>query len=329
MKSNYPTRPELSPNVGSTNEGRLVAVDANDVGEAFDAFLDNFSKSSRVTICYSLRRIADSLGLQRDVHLRTLPWHSVTAVNFQGAIRTLSQEELAPATIRLYMHAYRGLVLTLFTRGLLPDREYLRIKAIKLPKGQNRTGRGRAVENSYRDALLRTCRNDDKIQGVRDAALIALLFGSGMRRAEAARIVCEKLNLDQGEVEVQVKGGDTVVKYLTSWCIPFLEDWLRVRNAKNGMQGDLFCKISKGGKIGKSCLTGRGIFYILEKRSIEAGLPFLVRPHDARRTMGTSIIAEHGEVIAQRVLGHAHLSTTAIYDKRSDDVIKTVLKNRT
>ena len=59
-----------------------------------------------------------------------------------------------------------------------------------------------------------------------------------------------------------------------------------------------------------------------------AGIPFIVRPHDARRTMGTQMIEEHGELVAQRVLKHANLSTTRIYDKRDDSMVKSIFKDK-
>lgn len=155
-----------------------------------------------------------------------------------------------------------------------------------------------------------------------------MLFGSGMRRAEAAAIRCEDLNLDEGYVDVVAEGTHRVRKYLAAWALPYLEQWQAARYAKlRARTGYLFSRISKAGKVGETALTGRSVYFLLWQRSEAAGLPFLVKPHDARRTVGTSVIAEHGDIAAQKVLGYASLSTTAIYDMRGEDFKKAIVRN--
>jgi len=90
----------------------------------------------------------------------------------------------------------------------------------------------------------------------------------------------------------------------------------------------VFVRIDKGNSISSDKLTGSGILYLLEQRSIKANLPFLMRPHDARRTLATEMIEQHGEFIAQRVLGHSDPSTTRIYDMREENVLREIMSSR-
>lgn len=332
-------------------------------------FMAGFAPSSRITMRYALSRAAADLGMNTDTPIDNLPWHTLTAsalteliFQWQGSIET--------STARLYIHAIRGVVRACFVRGLMTADQYVLFGEVKLPKGQNRVGRGRAVEARYKDALIKDCMMDERVQGVRDAALIALLFGSGIRRSEAASLLDENLDIDEGVLTVRVKGGDLAVRYIAAWSLPYLEAWRSVRRSHDIHRGVFFCRIWKGGKLKRPLkkeeqdpdtgpeagsvvpvemsrpqvkkgsqedapkggevtqLTGRGIFYLLEERSKRAGLPFLVRPHDARRTLGTEMLSEHGELIAQKVLGHADLSTTRIYDKRSDEAVKSIFRER-
>ena len=299
------------------------------VAQVVRNFMAGFAPTSRVTMRYALRRIADDLGMgAAGEQIDGLPWHRVTASELSELLM-IWRDTLDVSTIRLYMHALRGIARACYIHGLMPSAQFVLIKEVKLPRGRNKTGRGRSVEQHYRDALLKSCQEDTRVQGIRDAALIALLFASGIRRAELASVTAENLNLDEGEVKVKVKGGDTAIRYFAAWAIPYLERWLVYRKEQDLYRGPLFCRISKGGKIAEQKLTGRGVFYLLEDRSKRAGLPFLVRPHDGRRTMGTDILTEHGELIAQRILGHADLSTTRIYDKRDSNVVKDILRKKT
>jgi len=307
---------------------RAVDVTPEIMRQVYRRFVAPLAPSSRMTIKYALSRMADGLGiLPVDGDLEVLPWHTVTADQFSDLMIAL-QGELEPPTIRLYMFALRGITRACFIAGLMPAAQFALIKEVKMPRGRNQIGRGRMVEDRFLKAVLKCCREDERVQGVRDAALIALIFGSGVRRAEAASIDHGSIDLREGEFRVRTKGSKWVLKYLQAWAIPFIEEWLAVRRQEGLTGGAVFTSIVKGGRITRKRLTGRGIFYILEERSKLAGLDFHIRPHDGRRTLGTKMIEEHGELFAQRVLGHADLSTTRIYDKRADSVIKQVFKSR-
>ncbi|MCF6783706.1 tyrosine-type recombinase/integrase [Stutzerimonas stutzeri] len=291
-------------------------------------FMAGFAPSSRITMRYALRRIADDLGFNGSevTKVEHVPWYSIRAAAVSELL-FVWRDQLEVGTIRLYMHALRGVARACFIRGMMPADEFALLSQVRLPRGRNKVGRGRALEQQYKAALLSDCMNDERIQGVRDAALIALLFGSGIRRAEAASLLDENLDIDEGELKVRVKGGDYVVRYLAAWTIPYLQAWRDVRRSNELHRGPFFSRIWKGGKVTNTAMQGRSLFYLLEERSKRAGLPFLVRPHDARRTVGTEMLSTHGELIAQKVLGHADLSTTRIYDKRSDEVVKRIFSN--
>nr|EIU2716804.1 tyrosine-type recombinase/integrase [Pseudomonas aeruginosa]EIU2862369.1 tyrosine-type recombinase/integrase [Pseudomonas aeruginosa] len=305
----------------------ISAITPDMISEVFNAFMVGFAPSSQVTYRYCLSVIAEDLGFPPGVPVERQPWHTMTANGLAIAMASWPGAGLAKKTVQLYVHAVRGFARALMLKGLLPAHEYLLLREMKPPKGANRVGRGRAVENQYRDQLLKDCIQDERPHGVRDAAMIATLFGSGMRRAELAGMRLENLNLEEGSVVVTVKGGDQVIKYITSWALPYLRDWVELRLEKTKLyKAPIFSKISKSGLIGPDQLTGRGVFYLLEQRCKKAGLPFLIRPHDARRTMGTMLIEEHDVLLAQKVLGHADLSTTRIYDMRAEKAIKNVMK---
>lgn len=300
-------------------------ISPDQMAQVMREFLAGFAPNSRITMRYALRRIADDLGISgsSSVKVDHIPWHTVTAAGMSELL-FIWRDQLDTSTIRLYMHALRGVARACFIRGMMPSDQFALLGQVKLPRGRNKAGRGRAVEQTYKATLLRDCMEDERVQGVRDAAIIALFFGSGIRRAEAANLMDENLDLDEGELGVKVKGGDYSVRYIAAWALPYLRAWRDVRRANDLHRGPYLCRIWKGGKLANTALKGRSLFYLLEYRSKRAGLPFLVRPHDARRTVGTEMLTNHGELIAQKVLGHADLSTTRIYDKRSDEVVKRI-----
>lgn len=290
-------------------------------------YFSSMAPSSAETIRYALRQAIEGLGMDAvNVELETFPWNQLTATHFSKLISEW-RKELEPATIRLYVYALRGIVRACFVSQLMPADQFMLIKEVKLPRGANKRGRGRAVDDDEQDAIFRSCEEEDSTTGIRDAAIFAMFFATGMRRAELAGLDDGDIDLAKAEARVRAKGNNVLVKHIQAWAIPYLEAWRAVRKDSGFTSGPVFTRIVKSGRVTGNRLTGRGILSIMEARCNKAGLEQVVRPHDGRRTMGTAMIKEHGELVAQKVLGHSQLATTRIYDMRSDDEIKRHFTN--
>lgn len=321
-----------APAVDGQSEVNGVSKGVRAVGISEQVLRDYFSAQSLVSekaTRLTFRRIAAELGiLTESARIEDVAWHTITASDFSELIY-LWRKRVGTVSVRRYLSALRGLSRMCFLNGMMSGDVYARIKEVKLPKGSNIAGRGMRVERAYQKMLIDSCLADERVQGVRDAAILAVLFGSGIRREEAASLTESDINLAAGELRLKVKGGNSVVRFLSAWAIPYVQDWLEIKALKLEKKGGfVFVRINKSGVISEDRLSGSGVYYLFEQRSIKAGLPFLVRPHDARRTMGTEMIEQEGELIAQRVLGHKSLDTTRIYDKRNDDVLRNIMAGR-
>lgn len=326
MRDIEPANPVVNTAIAPARNGNIRRGGISD--NIIRDYFSYQSASSEETIRLALRRMAAELGiLPASARIEDVEWHNIKPSDFSDLMYAW-RERLRSVSVRRYLSALRGVCRTCFFAGTMSGDEYARIREIKFPKGTNRVGRGMRVERKYQKKMLDSCMEDDRIQGVRDAAILAILFGTGIRRAEAASVRECDIDILIGQLIVTVKGGNTEPRYIAAWALPYIQHWIEVKSKMGRGDEFLFVGITKGGRITDRQLTGRGVLYLLEERSIKAGLPFLVRPHDARRTMGTEMIEEHGELIAQRVLGHSSLNTTRIYDKRSDSVIKDIMSER-
>ena len=149
-------------------------------------------------------------------------------------------------------------------------------------------------------------------RGLRDRALIEVLYATGLRVSELIHLRATDLNLDAGYLSTTGKGrkqrivpiGDEAAKWLTKYITagrPVLlgkksSPWLFV-NAKKG-----------------SSLSRVGFWKILKEYGRKAGLPRTLSPHVLRHSFATHLL-EHGADLRsiQMMLGHADLSTTQIY----------------
>ena len=128
----------------------------------------------------ALDKIAGLLAQGADAF--TAPWARLRFLH-TTAIRSRLAELYAPATANKMLSALRGVLGAAFDLGLIGAEEYQRAVKVKGVKGETLPA-GRSVTLGELAALMATCANDQSAAGPRDAAMIALLYSCGLRRAE-------------------------------------------------------------------------------------------------------------------------------------------------
>jgi len=228
----------------------------------------------------------------------------------------LQAQELAPSTINVALSAIRRLALEAVDNGLLdPDvaraiRRVGNVRSKMVPSG-------RVVAPGELAGLMQVCAQDPSPAGVRDAALIGLLYTTGARRAEVVALDVEDYDQESGALTIRHgKGQKQRVTYVTNGAREALGDWLGVRGDESGA---LFCPVNKGGRLLLRRMTGQSVRRILGKRAGQAGIEDLT-PHDFRRTaVGDLLDAGADLSVVQRIMGHASPTTTARYDRRPEE----------
>lgn len=201
-----------------------------------------------------------------------------------------------------------------------------RVASVSDVRGKRQT-KGRHLAAGELGALLATCENDLTPAGARDAALVALAWATGARRAELAGLTLGDLTPageDEGELLIRGKGDKERVAYLYNGAYRALADWLLIRGSE---PGPIFCRINKAGKLAPAeGLTGEAIRLILEKREAEAKVKPLTW-HDFRRTFAGNLL-DNGQdlVTVQKLMGHSDPATTSNYDRRGDEVKRKAVK---
>ncbi|MEO6457186.1 MAG: tyrosine-type recombinase/integrase, partial [Chloroflexia bacterium] len=180
--------------------------------------------------------------------------------------------------------------------------------------------RGRALGSAELASLFAACAKDKTPAGCRDAALLATLYGCGLRRSEGVALDLADYNPQDGGLTVRSgKGRKARVTYVPQGARPALSAWVAVRGAAAGA---LFCPVNKGGKLTHRRMTDQAIRKILKKRGAEAGVAAFT-PHDLRRTMIGDLLDAGADIsTVQRLAGHANVTTTARYDRRGESAKK-------
>jgi integrase/recombinase XerD len=284
-------------------------------------YLASLGEGSLRTMRTALNTIGALLGVgevldaeSHDMRFLAVPWSSLRYQHTLAVWITL-QERYAPATANKLLVALRRVLKEARRLGQISADDYDRASDIKSIRVQ-RSPRGRSLADAEVAALLRVCAEDGTPAGARDAALIALLRGSGMRRAEVVALDLADYEPATGVLTIRDdKGQQDRMVYAPSGARAALADWIEVR----GMApGPLFYGLVKGGALVIRRLAAQAVAVVCAARAREAGVaPFT--PHDMRRTFISGLLdAGAGIATVQRMAGHEDPATTSRYDWRDE-----------
>ena len=232
-----------------------------------------------------------------------------------AAIRAVLMEKHSTATANRMLCALRRVLKEAFRLGLMSADDYGHAADIKNVRGDSPL-RGRVLKTSEIAALLQNCKNDGDLIGVRDAALIAVLSGSGLRRSEMVALNLGDFDPENSSLLVRKgKGGKSRTVYLPLGAVSALDAWLAVRG---DAPGALISPVFRGGRVEIRRITDQAVMVILRKRAKSAGVASF-SPHDFRRTFITNLLSAGVDVLTvSRLAGHSDPATTQKYDLRPE-----------
>lgn len=172
--------------------------------------------------------------------------------------------------------------------------------------------------------LLAVAASDTSLRGRRDAALVALLAGTGVRRAEASTMTVDDVDVARGVVTVRSGKGRRYREIpAPNWSLDLLAEWVD----STGGSGPLFCRVDRWGNLA-GALSGHAIAEVLHRLCDAAGVA-RCGPHGLRRYAVTGVLRAGDLGMAQRYAGHADPSTTLrSYDARGLDELAAAVSRR-
>jgi len=155
---------------------------------------------------------------------------------------------------------------------------------------------------------------------LRDAAIITLLLGTGMRVSECVGLDITDIDFDTNGLRVLRKGGDEMILYFGSEVEAALKSYLESREkvpAQAGHENALFLSLQN------RRLTDRAIQNLVKKYASLITKLKNISPHKLRSTFGTQLYAETGDIyLVANVLGHADVNTTRKHYAKMDDTYR-------
>ncbi|MDR5868557.1 site-specific tyrosine recombinase XerD [Halomonas koreensis] len=151
----------------------------------------------------------------------------------------------------------------------------------------------------------------DTALGLRDRAMLEVLYGAGLRVSELVGLTTDALNLRQGVVRVRGKGDKERLVPLGEEALHWLSRYLRT--ARGALMRDPSRPALFPGR-GDACLTRQAFWHRIKAHALAAGIDRPLSPHTLRHAFATHLLNHGANLrVVQLLLGHSDLSTTQIY----------------
>lgn len=230
-------------------------------------------------------------------------------------------------TLKRVTQNYYIIALRSFLRYLIKnDIQTLEPSKIDLPKAESRS-----LKFLEREQLQRLVHAVDisKEEGLRDRAMLELLFSTGLRVSELVKLNHKQINLERREFGVIGKGGKARIVFISDSAADAIERYMAERSDDFA---PLFIRYSgriNGDNNGeKMRLTPRSVERCVKKYVRLARLPVDATVHTLRHSFATDLLTNGADIRAvQEMLGHKNIATTQIYTHVTNRQLKEIHKN--
>ncbi|MBK6686477.1 MAG: site-specific tyrosine recombinase XerD [Deltaproteobacteria bacterium] len=215
-------------------------------------------------------------------------------------VRSLAEAGLSPRSQARMLVAVRG-----FFRRLVKERalEADPARLVPLPK------LGKRLPETVSEAQVRAML---ALPSLRDRAMIALLYGAGLRVSEVVNLDLSAIHLEAGLIRVLGKGNKERVVPIGGAVIEAVRAYLQEERPKR-LRGRTSDHVFPG-RTGDGAFTRQAAFVVIRRAARAAGLPKDLSPHKLRHAFATHLVRGGADLRSvQTMLGHADLRTTEVY----------------
>ena len=233
-----------------------------------------------------------------------------------------NMETLKPKTRNYYLIALRAFLKYMRKRGiesLNPER----IELAKVPE--------RSLDLISSSELTRLIEAPDlaSLSGLRDKAILELLFSTGLRVSELCALSQEDVDLSRDEFSVRGKGDKVRVVFLSDTARDAIKAYLKERKDFDDAMFIQYGKNAKNDAVNNKDLrlTPRSVQRIIKRYATIAGITRKVTPHKLRHCFATDLLHNGADLRSvQALLGHANIATTQIYTHVTDKHLRDIHK---
>ena len=262
-----------------------------------------------------------TLDLQKLTHLAEavgVPLLQLQPAHLRRFVAQMHSAGRSGRGIALILSGWRGFFAWAARQGLVPHNP---VQGVRAPKAPKPLPKALGVDDAVRLADFERTGDDPWLEA-RDAAVVELLYGCGLRVGEVLGLDVAPspaaqsqrrgwIDLEAGEAHVLGKGGKRRSVPVGAPALAAVKAWLAIRATGAGAQDSALFLGQRGTR-----LTPQGLRQRLRQRSQLAGLTTPVHPHMLRHSFASHLLQSSGDLRAvQELLGHANITTTQVYTR--------------
>jgi integrase/recombinase XerD len=209
---------------------------------------------------------------------------------------------------RFYRYALR--------ENLIKTDPTLQIESPKLPRSLPKSLNEQEVED------LLNAPDINQAIGLRDRAMLELLYASGLRVSELVGVKVNEVSTQEGVVRVTGKGSKTRLVPMGQEAADWIDQYLKTARPKilDGQMTDAMFATTRG-----TAMTRQAFWYLIKRYAIVAGITKHMSPHVLRHAFATHLLNHGADLrVVQMLLGHADISTTQIYTHVARERLKSL-----
>ena len=282
----------------------MTEIETNVNSGQLDTFIDHLwledglSKNTLDSYCADLSQFNVWLSKQQNdlLSANQADIQHYLAVKFpQSKPRSISR--LIASMRRFYRYALR--------ESLIKTDPTLQIESPKLPRSLPKSLNEKEVEDLLNAPDIR------QSIGLRDRAMLELLYASGLRVSELVGVKVNEVSTQDGVVRVTGKGSKTRLVPMGEEAADWIDQYLKQARPKilDGQMSDALFVTKRGG-----AMTRQAFWYLIKRYVLVAGISKHMSPHVLRHAFATHLLNHGADLrVVQMLLGHADISTTQIY----------------
>jgi integrase/recombinase XerD len=229
--------------------------------------------------------------------------------------KKLRAERLSPRSLARNISTLKGFYKFLLREGALAENPLRHLRTPRVTPRLPEVLSGEDIE-----LIIRQTKTQNPL-GLRDRAMLELLYATGLRVSELIRLSFNDVNLDVGYLRTRGKGDKERIVPMGGAAIRALKEYLgeprRVPAGKTEGGQTLF--LGRGGRG----ITRQGFWKLLRRYAAAAGIRKRITPHTLRHSFATHLLEGGADLRSvQSMLGHADIATTQIYTHVSRDHLK-------
>ena len=295
-----------------------------DAQRAVEAFLESLAgrNASPGTITEYRRHTTEFLAF---LDARGVRWTSPDRSTIRAYLSGLADRDLAASSVAGRLAAVRSLYRHALRNGRI---ETDPLAGVRAPRRPSRLPRVLSVDEAASLVTApRRLRARDEALARRDAAMLELLYATGMRISELAGLTLDRMDLDRRRLRVIGKGNKERQLLFGAPAAAAMRGYLaegRPVLAARGASKVATVFLNANG----APLSARGARMILARWVQAAGAPKRTSPHTLRHSFATHLLEGGADLrVVQELLGHANLQTTQVYTHLSDAALRSAYRD--